>query len=215
MFFRPTVLRRTIDDMAAHEDRKSFHHTLMDMVIPIAFQNFMTALVSASDAVIFVQGTDTLISEDKAVLGSYFSGNIRKISDQEFAALLGHNLPDGHWSGLLDRNDAICQMYYAKGMAACLVYRILTGMLNKSMEKGKTDLNIMFIYNMPFRGIGKMDLSDLLLFCFQYGSYYFPVYCIYFYAGNPWDWTCRYGIYVAAERNAYLGCGFYLKPFGI
>lgn len=37
--------------MAVHEDRKSFHHTLMAMVIPIAFQNFMTALVSASDAV--------------------------------------------------------------------------------------------------------------------------------------------------------------------
>lgn len=121
-----------------------------------------TVLVGASCAdirlkeTIFVQGTDTLISEDKAVLGSYFSGNIRKISDQEFAALLGHNIPDGHWSGLLDRNDAICQMYYAKGMAARLVYRILTGMLNKSMEKGKPDLNIMFIYNMPFRGIGKM-----------------------------------------------------------
>jgi beta-glucosidase len=29
-------------------------------------------------------------------------------------------------------------------------------MLNKSFEKGKPDLNIMFIYNMPFRGIGKM-----------------------------------------------------------
>lgn len=105
---------------------------------------------------IFVQGTDAPISEDKSVLTSYFSGNIRNVPDEEFAALLGHNIPDGHWSGLLDRNDAICQMYYAKGMAARLVYRILTGMLNKSMKKGKPDLNIMFIYNMPFRGIGKM-----------------------------------------------------------
>ena len=29
-------------------------------------------------------------------------------------------------------------------------------MLNKSIKKGKPDLNITFIYNMPFRGIGKM-----------------------------------------------------------
>lgn len=105
---------------------------------------------------IFVQGTHAPVSEDKNVLTSYFSGNIRNVPDQEFAVLLGHEIPDGHWSGQLDRNDAICQMYYAKGRIARLVYRILTGMLNKSMEKGKPDLNIMFIYNMPFRGIGKM-----------------------------------------------------------
>lgn len=105
---------------------------------------------------ITVQGTDAPVSEEKAALPSYFSGNIRNISDEEFSALLGHEIPDGHWRGELDRNDAICQMYYAKGRVARLVYRILTGMLNKSMEKGKPDLNIMFIYNMPFRGIGKM-----------------------------------------------------------
>ncbi len=29
-------------------------------------------------------------------------------------------------------------------------------MLNKSIEKGEPDLNITFIYNMPFRAIGKM-----------------------------------------------------------
>jgi hypothetical protein len=41
MFFHPPVLRRIIENMDVHEDRKSFHHTLMAMVIPIAFQNFM------------------------------------------------------------------------------------------------------------------------------------------------------------------------------
>ncbi|WP_347457718.1 hypothetical protein [Clostridium sp. C105KSO13] len=29
-------------------------------------------------------------------------------------------------------------------------------MKNKSMAKGKPDLNILFIYNVPFRGIAKM-----------------------------------------------------------
>ncbi len=53
-------------------------------------------------------------------------------------------------------NDAICQMYYAKSGLARFVYRRLTGMLNKSLEKGTPNPNLMFNYNMPFRGIAKM-----------------------------------------------------------
>ena len=53
-------------------------------------------------------------------------------------------------------NDAICQIYYAKSLKARLVYKIMTGMLNRSIQKGEPDLNITFIYNMPFRAIGKM-----------------------------------------------------------
>lgn len=47
-------------------------------------------------------------------------------------------------------------MYYAKSGLARLIYRALTRMKKKSEEKGKPDLNILFIYNMPFRGIAKM-----------------------------------------------------------
>lgn len=103
-----------------------------------------------------VIGTNAPLPYDMAKLPDYVSGNIKQVSDREFEALLGHKIPDGHWSGQLDRNDAICQMYYAKSAPAKLVYKIMTNMLNKSMAKGKPDLNIMFIYNMPFRGIGKM-----------------------------------------------------------
>ena len=53
-------------------------------------------------------------------------------------------------------NDAICQMYYAKNPIARLAGRVLTNMKNKSIANGKPDLNILFIYNMPFRGIAKM-----------------------------------------------------------
>lgn len=105
---------------------------------------------------LYVNGTDAPLPYDMGQLPDYASGNIKHIPDQEFAALLGHEIPDGHWSGQFDRNDAICQMYYAKSAPARLVYRIMTNMLNKSIAKGKPDLNIMFIYNMPFRAIGKM-----------------------------------------------------------
>jgi beta-glucosidase len=103
-----------------------------------------------------VAGTNAPNPYDAAVLPSYYAGKTADVSDREFAALLGHPIPDGSWNGVLDMNDAICQMYYAKSGIARFAYKILTNMLNKSMEKGTPDLNIMFIYNMPFRGIAKM-----------------------------------------------------------
>ena len=103
-----------------------------------------------------VKGTNAPVPADLAKLPSYVSGDIKNVSDEEFTELLGHPIPDGKWSGTLQMNDAICQLYYAKSAPARLVYKFMTNMLNKSIEKGTPDLNITFIYNMPFRAIGKM-----------------------------------------------------------
>ena len=103
-----------------------------------------------------VAGTNAELPYQMADLPSYAKGDVLNVSDEEWTKLLGHAIPDGSWSGSLERNDAICQLYYAKSGVARLAYKVLTNMLNKSMEKGKPDLNIMFIYNMPFRAIGKM-----------------------------------------------------------
>ena len=65
-------------------------------------------------------------------------------------------VPDGKWGGELTSNDAICQMYYAKSPIARFAYKVLTDKKKKSEEAGKPDLNILFIYNMPFRAIAKM-----------------------------------------------------------
>lgn len=105
---------------------------------------------------VYVKGTDAECPYDPIGLGSYYKGTIKNISDAEFKELLGHEIPDGHWNGMLDMNDAICQMYYAKSGIARFAYRILTNMLKKAEAKGKPDLNLLFIYNMPFRGIAKM-----------------------------------------------------------
>ena len=103
-----------------------------------------------------VQGTNAPDPYNAKELADYYSGQIKGVSDVEFENLLGHPIPDGSWSGTLDMNDAICQMYYAKSWPARQVYKIMTNMLNKSIAKGTPDLNITFIYNMPFRGIAKM-----------------------------------------------------------
>lgn len=99
-------------------------------------------------------------------LPGYESGRITRISEVEYRDLLGHPIPDGHWGGELTRNDAICQLHYAKTGAARLVYKILTHMKEKSEAKGIPDLNILFVYNMPFRALAKMSgglMSDRMV----------------------------------------------------
>lgn len=103
-----------------------------------------------------ITGTTKTNPCTKEELPSYYTGKIRQVEDAEYTKLLGHSIPDGSWSGELGRNDAICQMYYAKSWLARAIYRRLTAMKKKSEAKGKPDLNILFIYNMPFRGIAKM-----------------------------------------------------------
>lgn len=99
-------------------------------------------------------------------LPGYESGRITRISEVEYRDLLGHPIPDGHWGGELTRNDAICQLYYAKTGIARLVYKILTRVKEKSEAKGIPDLNILFVYNMPFRALAKMSgglMSDRMV----------------------------------------------------
>ena len=71
--------------------------------------------------------------------------------------MLGHAIPDGKWSGEITENDALCQLYYAKGAFAHFPSRVLTPLKEKADAKGKPDINILFIYNMPIRSIAKMS----------------------------------------------------------
>ena len=101
-------------------------------------------------------GTDNPYDCEK--LKDYYSGNIENVPDSEYEVLYGKKLPDLNWdkSKGLDANDAICQMYYARSALARLVWKILTKKKVESEKAGKPDLNILFIYNMPFRAIAKM-----------------------------------------------------------
>lgn len=83
----------------------------------------------------------------------YQTGHIEKIADEAYEKLLGHRIPDGTWKGELEKNDGFCQLYYAKGAVGRLIYRILDKMLKDSEKKGEANLDILFFYNMPFRGL--------------------------------------------------------------
>lgn len=103
-----------------------------------------------------IQGTDAELPYKEIEMPDYFSGRINQVSDEEFLRLLGREIPVEKISEELTVNDAICQMYRAKSPLARLIFNILNGLKEKSEKKGTPDLNILFIYNMPFRGIAKM-----------------------------------------------------------
>lgn len=103
-----------------------------------------------------VEGTTNEYPYNPALLPYYYTGLAQNIGDSEFETLLGHPIPSGKWSGELGINDAICQMYYAKSRLARFIYNRMTAMKKNSEDAGKPDLNILFIYNMPFRALAKM-----------------------------------------------------------
>ncbi|WP_026652039.1 glycoside hydrolase family 3 C-terminal domain-containing protein [Butyrivibrio proteoclasticus] len=119
-------------------------------------------MVGASSADIRLTGNVSKAETTKELpyvphqIPSYYSGKVQTVDNKEYEILLGRTIPDGKWSGQLSVNDAICQMYYAKSGLARFAYNRLTAMKKKADAKGKPDLNILFIYNMPFRAMAKM-----------------------------------------------------------
>lgn len=107
-------------------------------------------------AELYIEGTVDNGGYSKEELKNYFEGTIENVSDQEFEKLYGKEIPDGSWSGKIGINDAFCQFYYAKGTLARFVYFILNKLMEKSIREGKPNLDILFIYNMPIRGLSRM-----------------------------------------------------------
>jgi beta-glucosidase len=107
---------------------------------------------------ISITGTNAPIPYNPTKLPSYYSGNVSSVSDTEFEYLLGHPIPESKWDRTqpLSINDTFFQLSYAKSLLGRIVFLILTGAKNRAERKGKPDLNLLFIYNIPFRGIAKM-----------------------------------------------------------
>ena len=102
------------------------------------------------------EGTTDTAPYDPEKIPSYHKADIKNVSDAEFEEILGYPVPDGSWGSVLTENDAICQLKNAKLGLARVVYKVLEGKKKKAEAAGKPDLNILFIYNMPFRAIAKM-----------------------------------------------------------
>ena len=107
-------------------------------------------------AVIYRKGTKAPAPYDIEKLPSYKAGLVRNVHYEEFLCLYGKPLPEER-KEKIDINDPICMMEDAKSRFCRWICRILKKKLDTANEKGIPDLNILFIYNMPFRAISKMS----------------------------------------------------------
>ena len=108
------------------------------------------------EGTVYVEGTVKEGAYRKDEMPEYFAGQIQNVSDETFRKLYGREIPDGSWSGEIRMNDAVCQLYYGKGIFGKLFYGILRILLKISEWQGKPNLNVLFNYNMPIRGYAKM-----------------------------------------------------------
>lgn len=102
-----------------------------------------------------VEGTNAPIPE--AAKASAMPRSLMAVTDEEFTRMLGHSIPASVRDPRnLTMNDPLDVMVEARNPIARLAARILLGMRDKSIRQGNPDLNILFITNIPFRGIAKM-----------------------------------------------------------
>ena len=121
-------------------------------------------LIGASSEDIRLKGVHTVLGTDAPDpyegknVDCYRSCELQAVPDVAFEALLGHPIPQKNWdrSKPLEMNDAIAQMEYARNHIARFAARFMKKKIQKAVEAGKPDLNMLFIYNMPFRGMAKM-----------------------------------------------------------
>ena len=120
-----------------------------------------------------IAGTDAPDPYEGKDIDCYRKCELTDIPDTAFEALLGHAIPQNSWDRNLPLrlNDAVAQMEYAKNPIARFAARFMKKKIDKAIADGKPDLNMLFIHNMPFRGMAKMmggmvsvDMSNDILF---------------------------------------------------
>ena len=84
-------------------------------------------------------------------LPAYAAANIKQVSDEEFAALLGRPIPDSRRTGPIGENDPLSRLGEAKGALARGLYKVL----KKKMDNDPADGMMLYVFHMPLRSIAK------------------------------------------------------------
>lgn len=101
-----------------------------------------------------VSGTGAPTPYEGRPVESYARGDVLNVSDEAFEALLGRKIPEKR--STINRNMTFGELNHSKSPLLWIVWIILTLLLRRSMKRGKPDLNILFVYNMPLRALAKM-----------------------------------------------------------
>ncbi len=97
---------------------------------------------------------------ESAELEAYRKADVTSIDDATFEALLHRELPAAPTGRVeLGVNDPLLSMHDAKSPLARGAAALLRALLHRAERRGNPDLNLLFLYNMPFRAIGKMTMG--------------------------------------------------------
>lgn len=121
--------------------------------------DYLIQIGSSSEAVeltetIFIEGIETADGSRGKLLPHYQTGDIQHVPEQEFAILLDCEIPKPE--RIIDRHITFGEMKYGRSPLGWLVCGVLTKLLQSSLKKGRPDLNLLFIYNMPLHALAKM-----------------------------------------------------------
>lgn len=94
----------------------------------------------------------------EAAVAPYATASLGSVDDAAFAALLGRPIPvAANADGLLGVNDPMDRLEVARSGLARLAFGVLDRRRRKAEAAGEPDLNILFLFNAPFRVISKMS----------------------------------------------------------
>ena len=84
----------------------------------------------------------------------YRTAHVQEVSDAEFEALLGRSLPEE--TTAIDRTMTLGELHHSRSPLCWLIAGVLTLLLRSGEKRGKPNLNVLFQYNMPLRGLAQM-----------------------------------------------------------
>lgn len=88
----------------------------------------------------------------------YAAADVQEVPDRDFAALLGHPIPDPAWpTGPLGPHDPMDRLSEARSPLGRLAHRVLSARLDRATRAGAPDLDALFLLNGPFRIISTMS----------------------------------------------------------
>ena len=87
-------------------------------------------------------------------LAHYRTAHVQEMPDAEFEALLGRPLPEE--TTAIDRTMTLGELNHSRSPLCWLIAGVLTLLLRSGEKRGKPNLNILFQYNMPLRGLAQM-----------------------------------------------------------
>ena len=99
-------------------------------------------------------GTGAPNPYEGADVAPYRTANVLDVSDASFSALLGRPLPTG--APRLDRTLCFRDFNRTRSALMWLVWLVLRSRVRAMERRGTSDINVLFVWNMPLRAVGTM-----------------------------------------------------------